>query len=110
MKEFFNRARPDNALQLLNDPSFPSGHSIMAAALLFACAYLFAPKISNWVWRELFIVACAFLTIAVGVSRLILNVHWASDVIAGWSLGIFCATASVLLVRYATELVKGRKL
>ncbi len=109
MKEFFLRPRPDNALQLLTDPSFPSGHATMAAAFLFACAYLFAPKISNWVWRELFIVLCVLLTVAIGLSRIVLNVHWVSDVIAGWSLGIFCATASIILVRYAGELVRGRK-
>ena len=32
MKEFFMRARPGNALQILTDPSFPSGHAAMAAA------------------------------------------------------------------------------
>ena len=109
MKEFFLRPRPDNALQLLTDPSFPSGHATMAAAFLFVCAYLFAPKIKHWIYRELFIVICALLAIGVGVSRLILNVHWASDVIAGWSFGLFCATASIILVRYASELARGGK-
>ncbi len=110
MKEFFGRARPDNALVLLTDPSFPSGHATMAAAFLFACAYLFASKISHWVWRELFIVLCVLLTIIIGISRIILNVHWVSDVVAGWALGVFCATASIILIRYASELVKGRKI
>lgn len=110
MKEFFGRARPENALQLLTDPSFPSGHATMAAAFFFVCAYLFSRKMSNWVWRELFIVFCALMTIVIGLSRIALNVHWASDVIAGWSLGIFCATASIIIVRYVSELVKGRRI
>ena len=109
LKDFFGRIRPENALQLLTDPSFPSGHATMAAAFFFVCAYLFSRKIKHWVWRELFIVLCALLTIAIGVSRIVLNVHWVSDVIAGWALGIFCATASIILVRYVGELVKGRK-
>ena len=109
LKEFFMRPRPDNALVLLTDPSFPSGHATMAAALFFVCAYLFSRKISYWVWRELFIVCCVVATIVVGVSRIILNVHWASDVIAGWSLGTFCATASVILVRYVGELIRGKR-
>jgi membrane-associated phospholipid phosphatase len=46
--------------------------------------------------------------ILIGLSRLILNVHWASDIIAGWSLGIFCATASILLVRYVGTLFTGK--
>ncbi|MDD5165727.1 MAG: bifunctional DedA family/phosphatase PAP2 family protein [Candidatus Pacebacteria bacterium] len=110
LKEFFLRARPDNALVLLTDPSFPSGHATMAAVFFFICAYLFAPKIKFWVYRESFIVLCALGTIAIGLSRIVLNVHWVSDVIAGWALGLFCATASIILVRYAGELVKGRRL
>jgi undecaprenyl-diphosphatase len=109
MKDFFMRQRPDNALILLTDPSFPSGHATMIAAFVFVCAYLFAPKMRNWVWRELFIVFCVLMIIIVGLSRIILNVHWVSDVVAGWSLGIFCATASIILVRYAVELVRGRR-
>jgi len=109
LKDFFGRVRPENALQLLTDPSFPSGHATMAATFFFVCAYLFSQKIKHWVWRELFIVLCALLTIAIGVSRIVLNVHWVTDVIAGWSLGIFCATASIILVRYVGELIRGRK-
>ena len=109
LKDFFDRARPENALQLLSDPSFPSGHATMAAAFFFVCAYLFSQKINYWVWRELFIVLCALLAISIGISRIVLNVHWVTDVIAGWALGIFCATACIILVRYAGELLKGRK-
>ena len=108
-KDFFGRVRPENALQLLTDPSFPSGHATMAAAFFFVCAYLFSRKIKHWVWRELFIVLCALLTFGIGVSRIILNVHWVTDVIAGWALGIFCSTASIILVRYVGELLKGRR-
>jgi undecaprenyl-diphosphatase len=110
LKEFFLRPRPENALEFLTDPSFPSGHATMATAFFFALLYIFAPKIKNWIWRESFIVICMVATLAIGLSRIVLNVHWASDVIAGWSLGLFCATASIILVRYASELYKGRKI
>ncbi|MEK7501767.1 MAG: bifunctional DedA family/phosphatase PAP2 family protein [Patescibacteria group bacterium] len=111
MKTFFMRARPENALQILNDYSFPSGHAALAAAFFIVIAYLFTPKIHSWVKRELFIVICVLVIILIGVSRIVLNVHWVSDVIAGWSLGIFCATATILLVRYVGALVtrKGLK-
>jgi len=106
LKEFFLRERPMNALQVLvNDPSFPSGHATMAAAFFVIFAYLFAPKIHSWIKREVMIVLCVLTIIAIGLSRLVLNVHWASDVIAGWSLGVFCATASILLVRYLGALL-----
>ncbi len=111
MKEFFMRARPENAVYaMVGDPSFPSGHAAIAAAFFVCIAYIFAPKIRSWVGRESFIAACVLAAVAVGVSRVVLNVHWASDVIAGWSLGIFCASSSILLVRYLSELaMKGDK-
>ena len=71
-------------------------------------AYLLAPRIQSQVKRELLIVACVLTTIAIGLSRIVLNVHWASDVIAGWALGVFCATAAVLLVRYVGALILAR--
>ncbi|MEK9177922.1 MAG: phosphatase PAP2 family protein, partial [Patescibacteria group bacterium] len=110
MKTFFMRARPENALQILNDYSFPSGHAALAAAFFIVIAYLFTPKIHSWVKRELFIVICVLVIILIGVSRIVLNVHWVSDVIAGWSLGIFCATATILLVRYVGALVTRKRL
>ena len=105
MKDVFVRIRPENALQALSDYSFPSGHSAIAAAFFMIVAYLVVSKMHSWVWRELVIVGCVVATIVVGLSRLALNVHWASDVIAGWSLGIFLATGSILLVRYVAGII-----
>ncbi|MFA6553996.1 MAG: bifunctional DedA family/phosphatase PAP2 family protein [Candidatus Paceibacterota bacterium] len=106
MKEFFLSERPVNALHaIVNDPSFPSGHSSLAAAFFVILAYLLAPKIESWIKREFMIVVCVLAVILIGVSRLVLNVHWFSDVVAGWSLGIFMATASILFVRYVGALV-----
>ncbi|MCL5782046.1 MAG: bifunctional DedA family/phosphatase PAP2 family protein [Patescibacteria group bacterium] len=105
MKEFFLRVRPDNALVYLSDPSFPSGHSAIAAALFVIVAYCLAFRISNVHYRETAIALCVLVVFSIGVSRLIINVHWASDVVAGWSLGVFCATASILLVRYVGALL-----
>jgi undecaprenyl-diphosphatase len=106
LKQLLNIARPELALQtIVNDPSFPSGHAGIAAAFFIIAAYLLAPRISSWVRRELMIVACVAVIILIGVSRLVLNVHWTSDVLAGWSLGAFMATSSILLVRYASAIL-----
>ncbi len=106
MKTFFLRARPDNALILiLNDASYPSGHAALAAAFFVLVGYFSARKIHSWIWREVVLVLCVLAVILIGISRVILNVHWASDVIAGWSLGIFLATGSILAMRYIGALV-----
>lgn len=101
LKEFFLRVRPDNAfIHTLTDPSFPSGHATMAAAFFVVLAYLVAPKIRGWIKRDIFLVVMGLCIILVGLSRVMLNVHWVSDVVAGWSLGIFIATGTILLVKY----------
>lgn len=100
MKDFFARVRPENALQLITSYSFPSGHAGFAAAFFTIVAYLSMLHMKSWVKRELVVVACVIATILIGLSRVLLNVHWASDVIAGWALGIFIATGSILMVRY----------
>ena len=111
MKDFFMIVRPANSLvlALAADPSFPSDHAAFAAAFFVAVVYLAAPYIHSWVRRELFVTLCTLFVIAVGLSRIVLNVHWASDVIAGWALGVFCATGSILLVKYASALVIGKQ-
>ncbi len=100
MKEFFMRMRPENTLEILNNASFPSGHAGLSAAFFVALVYVLAPRIKSWVRREVLIVLCVFAVMLIGLSRLILSAHWASDIVAGWSLGTFLATASILLVRF----------
>jgi undecaprenyl-diphosphatase len=110
MKELFLRVRPENALHVIvNDPSFPSGHAAMAAAFFVAFAYVMAPKIHSRIWRELFIAGSVLAVIIIGLTRLILNVHWFSDVLAGWSLGVFVTTGTILLIRYLWVLIKGHQ-
>ncbi|MDP3962475.1 MAG: bifunctional DedA family/phosphatase PAP2 family protein [bacterium] len=107
MKGIFLRTRPENAFQILHDASFPSGHAGMAAAFFVALAYVFTPQIRSWVKRELFIVACVIAIILIGLSRIVLSVHWPSDVLAGWSLGVFLATGSILLIRFLSGFLTG---
>jgi len=105
LKTFFMSPRPNYSITYLLGPSFPSGHSSFSAALFFVIIYLFAPKIKSVIKREIFIVLCIFAVVAIGLSRLVLNVHWFSDIIAGWALGIFIATGVVLFVRYISVLL-----
>jgi undecaprenyl-diphosphatase len=105
LKEFFARIRPLNALVHYSDPSFPSAHATISAAFFFVLIYLMVPHIHSWIKRELFVVGCVLVIILVGLSRIMLNVHWFSDVVAGWALGLFCATASILFIRYVGGII-----
>ncbi len=105
LKNLFMSPRPDVAVNYILGPGFPSGHSSFSAALFFVIIYLFAPKIKSMIKREVFIVLCIIAVIAVGISRLVLNVHWFTDVVGGWSLGLFIATGVVLFIRYISVLL-----
>lgn len=94
MKYLSHRARPDplGHQVAVHNLAFPSGHSAnamagwLAVALLATSPQLRRPAIA-------FALALAFVT---GVCRLILQVHWPSDVAGGWAFG---AAWTLLLVR-----------
>jgi membrane-associated phospholipid phosphatase len=103
-KAALGRPRPPVTLALIHQPaseSLPSGHAmttVVAATLLVFLLLRWARERSargggsRWGWavRDGGIVVAAALAVAVGVSRVYLGVHWASDVIAGWFLGAVC--------------------
>ncbi len=108
MKEVFARIRPDN-IYMLVEHSFPSGHASFAAAFFIALAYVLAPRFSTRTKKEWFIVGCVIMLVIIGLSRVVLGVHWISDVLAGWAVGAFIATGSILFVRYLGALIVGKK-
>ena len=85
-KLFFARVRPDLSQHLTPAPgySFPSGHAMGSAAFflaVFLVVFHLFPR-----WRILAGVLGVLLTLGIGVSRLVLQVHYPSDVLAGWAL------------------------
>ncbi len=74
--------------------SFPSGHSMSAVVCYGALLLVFLPLMTNRV-RNLAIAAYVVLVLAIGFSRLMLGVHFISDVIGGYVLGIAWLAASV---------------
>jgi len=100
MKTLFDRDRPDlayRAAEALN-PSFPSGHAMLSAVVYLTLGVLVA-RFTERRWVKLYALAAAILiTLLVGLSRVYLGVHWASDVLAGWCIGAAWAFMWWLLV------------
>lgn len=97
LKSVFERARPDLWDKLVHESSysFPSGHSMMSAAL--ALALVAALWNSRWRWWA---VGFAALYIPlVGATRLYLGVHYPTDVLAGWLVSGAWVMAVTLLLR-----------
>jgi membrane-associated phospholipid phosphatase len=87
IKEAVHRARPTlNPIAATLGPSFPSGHSSTAAAFYAALALILSRGRPARA-RALLVGAAAGIAVAVAASRVLLDVHWVSDVIAGLCLG-----------------------
>jgi membrane-associated phospholipid phosphatase len=87
IKGVVDRARPTlNPAAVTLGPSFPSGHSSTAAAF-FAAAALILARRRNRRTRAWLAGAAVALAVAVACSRVLLDLHWLSDVIAGLTLG-----------------------
>lgn len=94
------RARPPIAVRLISEtePSFPSGHATDSAAFYLALALVVAVFVLRRpIARVAIIAAASAMTAAIGASRLVLGVHWPTDVFAGWALGLTAAIAVVLI-------------
>jgi membrane-associated phospholipid phosphatase len=87
IKEILDRVRPtfDPIAETLG-PSFPSGHSGLAAAFYAAAALALARRRSPRT-RALLAGGAVAIAVAVACSRVLLGVHWMSDVIAGLAFG-----------------------
>jgi membrane-associated phospholipid phosphatase len=96
-KGIANRPRPATALVSAPSTSFPSGHAvgvmIGVLALLTVALPLVRASLRPWL-----VALGVLIVIAIGVGRVVLNVHHPSDVLAGWALGYAYFVACLLLV------------
>lgn len=88
-KNIFMRARPSILASTLEKGfSFPSGHSAVSAAVYIYLLYLILKKCKyTWI-KWISVVLLPLLIASIGISRVYLGVHYITDVIAGFLLGI----------------------
>jgi len=99
-KLLFHRVRPVDALLLEQSYSFPSGHATIAVALYGFLAYLTIRFSSNFT-RQVRIFFTMFLfAVLLGLSRMVLNEHYLSDVLGGFLVGILWLIISISLTEW----------
>jgi undecaprenyl-diphosphatase len=89
LKPVFDRPRPSfgTAVSLPDSASFPSGHAAAAVACVGALAVLLGERLASERERSAVWAGALLLGAGIGLSRVVLGVHWVSDVVAGWALG-----------------------
>lgn len=85
-KTFADRPRPITAMVAAHGGSFPSGHALGVTVAVLALLTV-ALLVVGASWRRWLLAIGIAIILAIGAGRVILNVHYPSDVIAGWALG-----------------------
>lgn len=101
----FEVVRPTLQLVSASGSSFPSGHALMSMTLATLLSYCVISEIKSRIVRNSLYAAVYLVALCIGFSRLYLNVHWASDVLAGIFGGIFTATLMIVIFRLSTWII-----
>jgi len=100
LKEFYKRQRPELPLfKAANNFSFPSGHALCSFILCSVFIYIIWRSQISKKWKWIFAVLLVLFSIAIGISRIVLRYHYASDVLAGLYLGFVWASMALWLER-----------
>ena len=107
-KYSFGRARPAEILYQVSRHgySFPSGHALIATIFYGFCAFCIIHVLHKR-WQKILVgIIAALVIILVGFSRIYLGVHWVSDVIGGWVLGVAVLSLLIILFHLAHRHLK----
>lgn len=109
IKVLVNRPRPevDHPIVEAFGKSFPSGHALSSTVVFGAVLLTFLPVLPRR-WRHPAVALTALFVLAIGVSRLLLGVHFVTDVVAGHVLGLaWLAGATAMFEIWRVE--RGRR-
>ena len=100
LKFAFARPRPDFVTPAARvfTASFPSGHATLSAITYLTIGALLARTYPSFIMGLYFMSLAAFLTVLIGVSRIYLGVHYPTDVLGGWCIGVAWAMACWVLM------------
>ncbi len=100
LKLFFSRIRPTSPLlEEVRGFSFPSGHAMSSMTFYGLLIFLAFKYVPRPMWKWILILMLGALIFTIGLSRVYLRVHYASDVLAGFAMGIVWLVISLWATR-----------
>lgn len=99
IKDMTSIPRPSDSLVDTFYSSFPSGHTTMATIFFTLLIIVFFDSFKKIYIRNIFFVVSVLFILTIGMSRVYVRAHFPSDVLAGFSVGLFSVCFSVLLFR-----------
>jgi len=102
-KYWVARVRPDLEphLVVVKTSSFPSGHATSSMIFFLTLALVLGAQTR---WQRPAVAGAILLSLAIGTSRVMLGVHWPSDVVGGWAFGLLWVLLTLRLAgRWITE-------
>ena len=90
LKLAFDKARPDEIYHLVHasSPAFPSGHALRSTVVYILAAIVISMVFKIKTGRKFVLLGAYLLAFSIGLSRILLGVHWFADVVAGWVIGL----------------------
>jgi undecaprenyl-diphosphatase len=107
LKLAVSRSRPPVATVIgvpSTDYSFPSGHTTDGTLVYLLSAWLLAATVERVWQRRMLVVIALVVAFAIGLTRVYLGFHWATDVVAGWLLAVSIISGSVVSAGLVREL------
>jgi undecaprenyl-diphosphatase len=100
LKEYFKRHRPPvPVIKQLTSYSFPSGHALASCIFYTILCYLVIRSPLRPVYKTVLVSVLIVLALLIGLSRIVLNVHYATDVMAGFCIGTVWVIFSFAVTR-----------
>jgi undecaprenyl-diphosphatase len=89
LKGVFERARPPELFRAVEtvNASFPSGHALLSTVFYLTVGVMLARTLPRRRLKTFVLATAVLIALLVGVTRVYLAAHWATDVLAGWSVG-----------------------
>lgn len=107
LKELIARPRPElDHLANVDSLSFPSGHAMVGLAFYFFIAYLVMEEIKSTTAKKIVIMFTVLLLLLIGASRIILQVHYPTDVIGGFAFGYIWVMLSIFIYNFFKKKLK----